>query len=132
MTRKVLIPKHGYEKINASHSLGGPELTIKTVEEFTGVPINHYMEVNFQGFQGAVDALGGVWVNVPHAINDKKAASQSVHQRAAKIPAGYQLLDGEHALTFVRVARLRRCRHLSDEGPADLLQGRRRPDGEVD
>ena len=99
---KVLIPKHGYDKINAAHFYGGPDLVIETVEEFTGVPINHYMEVNFQGFQGAVDALGGVWVDVPHAINDKKAASQSVHQRAAKIPAGYQLLDGEHALTFVR------------------------------
>ena len=99
---KVLVPKHGYQKINTAHALGGPELTIKTVEQFTGVPINHYMEVNFQGFQGAVDALGGIWVNVPKAINDKKAASQSVHQRAAKIPAGYQLLDGEHALTFVR------------------------------
>ena len=99
---KVLIPKHGYEKINAAHALGGPELTIETVESFTGVPINHYMEVNFRGFQAAVDALGGVWVNVPKAINDKKAASQSVHQRAAKIPAGYQLLNGEHALTFVR------------------------------
>jgi len=99
---KVLIPGHGYNKINASHALGGPELTIKTVEDFTGVPINHYMEVNFRGFQEAVDALGGVWVNVPQAINDKKAASQSVHQRAAKIPSGYQLLNGEHALTFVR------------------------------
>jgi LCP family protein required for cell wall assembly len=99
---KVLIPKHGTQKINNAHALGGPELTIKTVEQFTGVPINHYMEVNFQGFQGAVRALGGVWVNVPHAINDKKAASQSVHQRAAKIPAGYQLLTGEQALTFVR------------------------------
>ena len=99
---KVLIPGHGYNKINTAHALGGPELTVKTVEDFTGVPINHYMEVNFQGFQGAVHALGGVWVNVPHAINDKKAASQSVHQRAAKIPAGYQLLNGEQALTFVR------------------------------
>lgn len=99
---KVLIPKHGTQKINNAHALGGAELTIKTVEQFTGVPINHYMEVNFQGFQGAVRALGGVWVNVPHAINDKKAASQSVHQRAAKIPAGYQLLNGEQALTFVR------------------------------
>jgi LCP family protein required for cell wall assembly len=99
---KVTIPKHGVNKINTAHALGGPELTIETVEQFTGVPINHYMEVNFQGFQGAVDALGGVWVNVPHAINDKKAASQSKHQRAAKIPAGYQRLNGEHALTFVR------------------------------
>jgi len=99
---KVTIPGHGTEKINAAHFYGGPELVIETVEEFTDVPINHYMEVNFRGFQGAVDALGGVWVDVPHAINDKKAASQSVHQRAAKIPAGYQLLDGEHALVFVR------------------------------
>jgi hypothetical protein len=41
-------------------------------------------------------------MNVPKAINDKQAASQSVHQRAAKIPAGWQRLDGEHALTYVR------------------------------
>jgi polyisoprenyl-teichoic acid--peptidoglycan teichoic acid transferase len=99
---KVLIPGHGYQKINAAHAFGGPELTVRTVTQFTGLPINHYMEVNFQGFQKAVNQMGGVWMNVPKAINDKRAASQSVHQRAAKISAGWQRLDGEHALTYVR------------------------------
>jgi hypothetical protein len=46
--------------------------------------------------------MGGIWMNVPKAINDPAAASQSVHQRAAKIAAGWQKLDGEHALTYVR------------------------------
>jgi LCP family protein required for cell wall assembly len=99
---RVLIPGHGYQKINAAHALGGPPLTIKVVKEFTGLPIEHYMEVNFLGFENAVNELGGVWLTVDKAINDPAAASQSVHQRAAKIPAGYQKLDGEHALTFVR------------------------------
>jgi hypothetical protein len=59
------------------------------------------MEVKFKAFQRVVDELGGVWVNVPAAINDPKADRSPGH-RAAKIPAGYQRLDGEHALTFVR------------------------------
>ncbi len=98
---KVAIPGHGERKINDAHFYGGPELTIKTVQNFTGLKINHYMEVNFTAFEKAVDGLGGVWVDVPKAINDKKA-DRSPHHRAAKIDAGYQRLDGEHALTFVR------------------------------
>jgi LCP family protein required for cell wall assembly len=99
---KVLIPGHGYSKINNAHFFGGIPLTVKTVKGFTGLEIDHYMRVNFKGFQNAVDEMGGVWVDVPKAINDKQAASQSVHQRAYKISAGWQKLDGEHALTFVR------------------------------
>ena len=99
---KVLIPGHGYQKINSAHTFGGASLAVETVKDFTGLPIDHYMEVNFTGFENAVNQMGGIWVNVPHAIDDKAAASQSVHQRAAKIEAGYQKLDGEHALTFVR------------------------------
>jgi LCP family protein required for cell wall assembly len=99
---RVLIPGHGYQKINAAHAFGGSTLAVQTVKQFTGLPIQHYMEVNFTGFEDAVNAMGGIWVNVPQSIDDKKAASQSVHQRAYKIAAGYQKLDGEHALTFVR------------------------------
>jgi polyisoprenyl-teichoic acid--peptidoglycan teichoic acid transferase len=99
---KVLIPGHGYGKINSAYTYGGSALAVKTVKGFTGLPINNYMEVNFAGFTNAVNQMGGVWINVPKAINDKRAAGQSVHQRAYKIPAGWQKLDGEHALTFVR------------------------------
>lgn len=99
------VPGYGYHKINEAHFFGGrdhgPELAVKTVEKFTGVPINHYMEVNFQGFKGAVDALGGVWINVPVTIDDWKADASPGH-RAKHIDTGYQLLDGNHALTFVR------------------------------
>ena len=98
---KVSIPGHGERKINDAHFYGGPKLTIQTVQKFTGLKINHYMEVDFTAFEKAVDSLGGVWVDVPQAINDRKA-DRSPRHRAAKVPAGYQKLDGEHALTFVR------------------------------
>ncbi len=98
---RVDIPGKGTHKINDAFALGGEELAIKTVEQFTGVRINHYMGVNFKGFERAVDAMGGVWVDVPTEINDIKADRSPGH-RAAHIDAGYQLLDGEHALTFVR------------------------------
>ncbi len=98
---KVTVPGHGTQKINNAYALGGPELTIETVEKFTDVSINHYMAINFEGFEKAVDAMGGVWVDVPQEINDIKADRSPGH-RAAHVDAGYQLLDGEHALTFVR------------------------------
>jgi LCP family protein required for cell wall assembly len=97
---KVLIPGHGYQKINSAHAFGGPELTVKTVKDFTGLPINHYMEVNFSGFENAVNQMGGIWMDVPKAINDPRAASH--RKGAAKIAAGWQKLDGKHALTYVR------------------------------
>jgi len=99
---KVLIPGHGYEKINAAHFFGGPTLTVKVVKQFTGLPIDHYMEVNFKGFENAVNQMGGIWIDVPLAINDKKAARASAHDKAYKIAAGWQLLDGPHALTYMR------------------------------
>ena len=99
---RVDIPGYGTSKINAATFHGGPALMVETVEEFLGVPVNHYMEMDFRGFQAVVDALGGVWIDVPVEIDDWKAASHSPGHRASRIEAGYQLLDGEYALTFVR------------------------------
>ena len=65
------------------------------------MPINHYMDINFKGFVQAVDSLGGVWIDVPTEIDDEKAASGSKN-RVTHIDAGYQQLNGEQALTFVR------------------------------
>ncbi|MBE0476163.1 MAG: LCP family protein [Coriobacteriia bacterium] len=98
---RVEIPGYGMEKINAATFHGGPALMVDTLEDYLGVPINHYMMVDFRGFQGVVDAMGGVRVDVDVEINDKKAASHGSRQ-AYHIPAGDQLLDGEHALTYVR------------------------------
>lgn len=97
---RVSIPGHGKLKINSAMQLGGATLVIQTVKGLTGLPISHYMEVDFNGFKDLVDAIGGVKVNVPHRISDGKAAD---HDGAAKlINKGEQWLDGRHALTFVR------------------------------
>ncbi len=99
---RAKIPGYGVNKINAATFHGGPSLMVETVRDFLGVPINHYASIDFTGFQHVVDGLGGVWIDVEHDIDDWRAASHSPGLRAKEIPAGYQLLDGEHALTFVR------------------------------
>jgi LCP family protein required for cell wall assembly len=99
---RVQVSGHGFVKINAARALGGPALTVRTVADFLGVPVNHYAEVDWAGFQRLVDDLGGVWLDVPQSLDDRKAATHSVDGSAASIDAGYQRLDGEHALTFVR------------------------------
>lgn len=99
---KVEVPGYGTEKINSAYYHGGPALAVETVEGFLDVPINHYMAVNFDGFKSVVDAMGGIYIDVDVEIDDWKAASGTPNHRAKHIDAGYQLLDGEHALTYVR------------------------------
>jgi anionic cell wall polymer biosynthesis LytR-Cps2A-Psr (LCP) family protein len=55
---KVLIPGYGVNKINAAYSLGGPALTLKTVRSVTKLPINHVINVHFNGFWRAVNGVG--------------------------------------------------------------------------
>lgn len=98
---RVKIPGHGTDKINAATFYGGPALMVDTVEEFLGIPINHYMDLEFDGFIQVVDSLGGVWIDVDTEIDDPKASSHGSY-KASHIDEGYQLLDGDHALTFVR------------------------------
>src|SRR5919197_1519693 len=61
---KVLIPGRGYDKINAAYSFGGPALSVKTVRSLLHIPINHVVNVNFGGFQRAVNRLGCVYTDV--------------------------------------------------------------------
>jgi LCP family protein required for cell wall assembly len=98
---KTEIAGHGTAKLNAAYAYGQEDLAIKTVEKISGQAINHYMAVNFTGFEDVVDALGGVEIDVPKKINDP-AADYSKGKKASKIAAGKQILDGAHALTFVR------------------------------
>ena len=84
----------GKTKINAAHAYGGAVGAVNAVEDFAGVEISHYAEINFDGFVGLVDALGGVEIDVPFEINDWDAGGY--------VPAGLQTLDGAHALIFCR------------------------------
>jgi len=97
---RVNIPGYGMEKINAAMQHGKEALVVKTVKEFTGLPITHYANINFTGFKDIVNAVGGVTVYVPEKIDDLQAADN--HPSARYIAKGWQTLDGQHALTFVR------------------------------
>ncbi|MBG0826861.1 LCP family protein [Planomonospora sp. ID67723] len=80
--------------INESFNSGGIACTWKTLETLTGIHIDHFVKVDFTGFKGMVDAVGGVEVCIPEPINDTKAL---LH-----LPAGRQTLKGEQALGYVR------------------------------
>lgn len=98
---KIDMGKHGVQKLNAAHAIGGAPMTVQTVSQLAGVPITHYAEINFDGFEEVVDALGGVTVDVPMEIDDDEAGGY--------VPAGEQNLTGEQALILCR------SRHSYDE-----------------
>jgi LCP family protein required for cell wall assembly len=97
---RVMIPGRHLDKINAAPSWGGPKLAIQTVKEFTGLPISHYLSIDFQGFQSVVNAIGGVWFDVKERMYDADAPAWS--RKNAVVEKGYQKLDGFHALVLVR------------------------------
>jgi len=90
----VPIPGHGDNKINAALGFGGPSLLIQTVENVTGLQINHYMGIGFAGLVSVVNQVGGVTMCLPKALHD--------YDSGANIPAGCHNLDGAQALAFVR------------------------------
>lgn len=90
----VEIPGYGFDKINAAFSIGGPKLLTETVEQATGLRINHYAEIGFGGFAGIVDAVGGIEICVEEPIDDPLAG--------INLQPGCQVMDGPTALGFVR------------------------------
>src|SRR4051812_16380127 len=72
---KVHIPGHGVDKINASYDIGGPQLTVDTVKQLTGLPINHVINVTFKGFWRAVNAIGCVYTDVTGTTSTTRPSS---------------------------------------------------------
>jgi LCP family protein required for cell wall assembly len=90
----VSIPGHGNNKINAAYAFGGPALLVQTVEQATGLRIDHYAEIGLGGFASVVDDVGGVTMCLPQAVQDSFAG--------INLPAGCQTLNGANALGYVR------------------------------
>ncbi len=107
---RVDIPGHGRDKINAAYALGGPKLTIKTIKALLApgaedgrFPISHAVNINFGGFQRAVDRLGCIFVDVDRKYYHSNAGLPPSAQYAEiDVKAGYQKLCGEDALGYVR------------------------------
>ena len=101
----VHIPERGYNKINAAHALGGPELTEDTIKSVFGIDVDYYMRLNFDGFMKVVDALGGVDINVQKKLDyDDNWGNLHVH-----LKPGPQHMNGYHAMGYVRI------RHSDDD-----------------
>jgi len=90
----VPIPGYGSNKLNAAFSLGGPRLLAETVQNATGLRINHYMGIGFGGLVNVVNAVGGVTMCFKQPLRDPAAG---LH-----LKKGCQTLDGAQALGFVR------------------------------
>ncbi|MFC5382017.1 LCP family protein [Aquipuribacter nitratireducens] len=88
----------GLIQFNAAFEHGGVACTINTVEETTGVFIDHYVVVDYDGFLDIVDALGGVRVCLPEAVDDSFSGLD--------LPAGEQTVRGDQALAYVRARKI--------------------------
>ncbi len=85
-------------RINGAYGIGGPDCLVETVQNLTGLGIDHYLEVDFLGFVDLVGAVGGVEVCLDKPIEDPFAAID--------LPAGCQVLEGRDALGYVRVRKI--------------------------
>ena len=94
-------------KINAAYGYG-PQSVIDTVAGITRIPINHYMEVNINGFRGMVEAIGGIDIKLEKSLYDS--------QLNFSMKAGNNHLDGNEALSFVR------ARHATPGGDFDRIK----------
>jgi LCP family protein required for cell wall assembly len=97
----VDLGEHGEQKINAAYSIGGAAYATQVIEEFAGVSISHYAEIDMDGMASVVDAVGGIDVDLPIAVKDP-------NYTGLNLEAGEQHLDGQTA------ALLCRARHAYD------------------
>lgn len=103
-----------FNRINAAYN-SGPDLLVQTIEDNFGIPINHVVQVDFGGFEGAVNALGGIYLDFNYPAKDVYSGLDITHP-------GCQLLDGAQALA---VARSRHYQYYEDgqwlyDGTSDL------------
>jgi len=106
----VAIPGFQHGKINTAYFLGdayklpggGPGLAVKTVEQFVGVPINYYAQIDFDAFVRFIDEIGGVKINVPEKITVDLLGGGGAKTKKTLQP-GVQTLPGEWALAYARM-----------------------------
>ena len=108
----VPIPGHGTTKINAAFAFGGPKLLVETIEQNTGVRVDHYVEIGFGGFVNSVDAVGGIRVCTKSRLVDPLA-----NLRMSK---GCHHVDGVTALAYSRT------RHTQANGDIDRAKNQRK------
>jgi LCP family protein required for cell wall assembly len=115
----VNIPGHGLARINSAYAYGGAALSIRTVEAFLGIRINHLVEVNFKNFPTFIDALGGVDVKTGCVISLINGGTRNGGY-TLRLRRGTHHLNGKAALAYART-RKNRCNPREN----DLTRARR-------
>jgi LCP family protein required for cell wall assembly len=90
-----------HDRINSAYAICGSTGSLETVRHLTGVPVNYLISVNFSGFVATVNKLGGVWMDVDRRYFNHNVGG-STNYADIDLQPGYQLVDGKHALQFVR------------------------------
>lgn len=88
------------QKINHAHSIGGPNLAVKTVKDFLGVDLKYYVTVDYEAVKEIVDAIGGVEIDVPQRMDYKDPSA--VPPLIIDIYPGQQVLNGDKSLEYLR------------------------------
>ena len=105
-------------KVNAAYAIGGPEQLKKELGELLGIPIDFYVKIRLAAFQKLVDAVGGVWFDVPRDMDyDDPYQNLHIHQKA-----GYRKLSGEDAMEIVRFRQTQTDDSWGDTGRAKVQQ----------
>src|SRR5215470_12404283 len=92
----------GTGRINSAYAFCGPSGSLETVRHITGLPINYLISVNFLGFIGVVNKLGGVWMDVDRRYYNKNVGTINTDYANIDLQPGYQHMTGKQALDFVR------------------------------
>lgn len=98
----VPIPGHGTDKINAAFAFGGAELSLQTIKQFLGVPINHVIEVNFTNFPKLIDAMGGIDYTGGCVVGKINGGAKNGGV-TVRLKGGTHHVDGKHALALARI-----------------------------
>ena len=102
----VDIDGYGKQKITQAMWYGGPSMALKTVKEYTGIPINHVMVVGFQGFPRLVNAVGGIDMYVPQTVSTGAGPGVAGStQRVVTFEKGMHHFDGKDAMLYVRIRK---------------------------
>jgi LCP family protein required for cell wall assembly len=123
---QVPIPGHGTQKINAAFQNGGATLAIQTIRQFTGLPVNHVVVVNFAAFKDLIDAIGGIDVNVPKPIRSNRfdcpysTQARCEQWQGWRFAKGIQHMGGERALIYSRIRE-----NALDPSESDITRGAR-------
>lgn len=98
---RLKIPGHGWDKINHAYAYGGHKLSQQAVEGLLGIPIDHYVLINFKGFQKIVDAVGGIDVDVEKRMHYEDPYD-GTDGLVIDLRPGVQHMDGRTAIQYVR------------------------------